>query len=62
MSKPLFSAELGDLIAELYAPTPASPAEWTAIKRDLAYLGRRSEPDGDGRTGGHAAERRPSVG
>ena len=57
MSKPLFADELSDLIAELYAPTPASPAEWAAIERDLAYLGRRSEPDADGRTGGHAAER-----
>lgn len=57
MSKPLFADELSDLIGELYAPTPASPAEWAAIERDLAYLGRRSEPAADGRTGGHAAER-----
>lgn len=57
MSKPLFAAELSDLIAEPYAPTPASPAEWAAIERDLASLGRGFEPDPDGRTGGYAAER-----
>lgn len=28
----------------------------------LAYLGRPSEPDAEGRMGGYAAERRPSVG